>query len=194
MDFNDEKLDIFFNIINRFVCFSSREAAQATQNDTSCEYPFVAMDIRQVFSQLQCARNYLEKNDRRFAEGKTTFLDIGCGIGNILLVAEQFGFDVYGIEKDPFSFQIAAELIGPEKVTQADIWTWDQYGHFDVIYYFRPFSDREPQSRFEKLVEEQMREGAVLVANHKNSNAIDQDRRFAKLHSELPVWVKKNKA
>lgn len=189
MDFNDEKLDIFFNIINRFVGFSSREAAQATQNDTSCEYPFVAMDTRQVFSQLQCARHYLEKSGR-FAEGKTTFLDIGCGIGNILLVAEQFGFDVYGIEKDPYSFQIAAELIGPEKVTQADIRTYDRYGRFDVIYYFRPFSDHEPQARFEKLIEEQMQGGAMLIANHKNSNDIDQDGRFRRLHRDLPVWVK----
>lgn len=192
MNFYDENLDIFFDIINRFVGLYSREASRETQNDPDCEYPFVAMDTRQVFSQIAFARNYLEKTRNIFSEGKTTFLDIGCGIGNVLLIAEQFGFDAYGIEKDPYTFRIASQLIGKEKIEQADIWNYERYDHFNVIYYFRPFSDREPQLRFEKLIEESMREEAILIANHKNSDAIDNDKRFLRLHKDLPVWMKKS--
>jgi predicted deacetylase len=35
-----------------------------------------------------------------------------------------------------------------------------------------------------------MRSGAILIANHKNSNAIDQDPRFVRLAADLPIWQK----
>lgn len=184
----EEEKDIFFGIINRFVGFHSRDAARQTNNDISCEYPFVAMDSRQVFAQVQFTARYLAA----FAPPMPSprFLDIGCGIGNVLLIAEQFGFEVHGIEKDAYSFPIAARLIGEERISQADIWAYQGYNDHDVLYYFRPFSRRDQQLRFECLVENAMRPGAILIANHKNSEAIDQDRRFEKLSPVLPIWRK----
>jgi SAM-dependent methyltransferase len=186
----EEDSDIFFNIINRFVGFYSRDAARNTCNDKDSEYPFVAMDTRQVFTQLEFAARYLNLDPDSTSSHPRRFLDVGCGIGNVLLIAEQFGFDVYGIEKDEYSFPIAAKLIGEERIVQADIWTYQDYGEYEIIYYYRPFSGREQQLRFEKLIEDTMREGAVLIANHKNSNAIDQDRRFEKISPSLPIWRK----
>lgn len=186
----EEEQDIFFGIINRFVGFHSRDAARKTGNDISCEYPFVAMDSRQVFEQVRFAARCLARDTAAGSAGPPRFLDIGCGIGNVLLIAEQFGFDVRGIEKDPYSFPIAARLIGEERISQADIWTFAGYGDFEVLYYFRPFCRREQQLRFEKLVEDSMRPGALLIANHKNSDAIDRDPRFSRLSSELPIWRK----
>lgn len=186
----EEEEDIFFGIINRFVGFHSREAAQKTGNDTSCEYPFVAMDSRQVFEQVRFTARYLARKAAACPGPPPRFLDIGCGIGNVLLIAEQFGFDVRGIEKDPYSFPVAARLIGEERIFQADIWSHEGYGDHEVLYYFRPFCQREPQLRFERLVEDRMRSGAILIANHKNSNAIDQDPRFVRLAADLPIWQK----
>lgn len=180
--------EIFFNIINRFVGYYTQEATRATQNDAAREYPFVAMDTRQVYDQISFVSRHLQIREED--EKSCSFLDVGCGIGNILLIAEQFGFDVYGIEKDAYPFQVAARLVGADKISQDDIWTYDRFGSFDVIYYFRPFSDREPQYRFEKRIEEQMRAGAILIANHKNSNDIDSDQRFRRLSRDLPVWQK----
>ncbi|MGV1098883.1 class I SAM-dependent methyltransferase [Thiovibrio sp. JS02] len=182
--------DIFFNIINRFVGFHSRDAARETKNNTDCEYPFVAMDTRQVFAQLEFVARLLNADPDAPAHTQPRFLDIGCGIGNILLVAEQYGFDVYGIEKDEYPFTVATRLIGEEKVSRDDIWTYQGLEKFEVLYYFRPFSGREQQLRFEKLVEDSMRVGAILIANHKNSDAISQDRRFERLNTSLPIWQK----
>ncbi len=188
----NEENDIFFNVINRFVGFYSRDAARETRNDTGCEYPFVAMDTRQIFAQLGFVSAFLGL-DREKTAPPPRLLDVGCGIGNVLLIAEQFGFDVYGIEKDEYPFRVAARLIGEERIAQADIWTYEGYGEYGVIYYYRPFSGREQQLRFEKLIEDTMKTGAILIANHKNSEAIGQDSRFEKLSPSLPIW-RKNRA
>jgi len=186
----NEENDIFFNVINRFVGFHSRDAVRNTGNDTECEYPFVAMDTRQVFAQLDFAARYLGLDPDAAPEHPTRFLDVGCGIGNVLLFAEQFGFETYGIEKDEYPFQIAAKLIGEDRIAQADIWSYDGYGEYEVIYYYRPFSGREQQLRFERLIEDTMKAGGILIANHKNSAAIDLDKRFEKLSPSLPIWRK----
>lgn len=187
---DQEQKEIFFNIINRFVGFHSRDAARNTCNDTECEYPFVAMDTRQVFAQLEFVARYLGLTPDSVPTPPPRFLDVGCGIGNILLFAEQFGFEVFGIEKDGYPFQVAARLIGEESIAQADIWTYGGYGGYEVLYYYRPFSGREQQLRFEKLIEDSMKTGGILIANHKNSDAIDQDRRFERLSPSLPIWRK----
>ena len=186
----NEEHDIFFNVINRFVGFYSRDAARETRNDTDCEYPFVAMDTRQVFAQMDFVRAFLELDRENPPNPQPRLLDVGCGIGNVLLVAEQFCFEVYGIEKDEYPFQVAARLIGEERIAQADIWTYEGYGEYEVIYYYRPFSGREQQLRFERLIEDRLKTGGILIANHKNSEAIGQDSRFERLSPSLPIWRK----
>jgi len=87
----EEERDIYLGVINRFIGYYSREAQKETKNDTAKEYPFVAMDTRQVFEQIRIVHNHLGMNN---GPDKTrTFLDVGCGIGNIMLIAEQFSFE-----------------------------------------------------------------------------------------------------
>ncbi len=183
----EEIRDIFFGIINRFIGLYTIDSQKHSQNDRS-EYPFVPMDTRQLFDQLYFAAGHLKKN--RAAAGPFTLLDIGCGIGNVMLFAEQMGFDVSGFEKDDYPFRIARRLMGEERVTKDDLWLYDGYHRFDVIYYFRPLSDGEAQRRFERMIEEKMAPGALLIANRKMSIEIDADPRFQRLHPELPVWRK----
>jgi 2-polyprenyl-3-methyl-5-hydroxy-6-metoxy-1,4-benzoquinol methylase len=184
----EEERDIYIGVINRFIGYYSRKAQKETKNVTAREYPFVAMDTRQVFEQLAIVQTHLglDKNPRK----QCTFLDVGCGIGNIMLIAEQYAFDAYGIEKDEYPFKLARELIGKEHVRQKDIWDFDEYGDYDVIYYFRPLPDAEPQTKFELLVEDKIKIGGVLIANRKISRSIEEDKRFIRLSEEHPIWQK----
>lgn len=181
--------DILFGVINRFIGYFTREAVPNTINDTSQEYPFVAMDTRQAYEQIRLARDYLQKAGA--FQSATSFIDIGCGIGNILLLAELMDFKVFGIEKDSASFDIAKKLVGSDDVGQQDIWTFTELNRFDVVYYFRPFSKKDIQLKFEQHVEDQLKPGAILIANRKMGNSIDTDPRFSKLDPKLPVWLKK---
>ena len=183
----EEERDIYFGIINRFIGYFSRQSQKETRNQADIEYPFVAMDTRQMFDQIKFAFDYLTAAKK---SGTFSFLDIGCGIGNAMLVAEQIGFDVYGFEKDEFPFRIACELMGANKVTQEDIRHYDKYEQFDLIYYFRPFSDGQLMREFEKMIEDRIKPGGILIANRKMSNVIDTDSRFVRLSPDMPIWRK----
>lgn len=186
----DEEREIFFNIINRYLGFYTREAHRITQNKTSQEYPFIAMDTRQVFEQISFVKNYLQEQHGPIQDGQFSFVDVGCGTGNILLIAEQFLFDVYGLEIDDFPVSIAKGLIGDEKIFQEDIRTYSGYGKYDVVYYFCPLSLGEQQRNLEIFIEDTMKPGAILIANQKRSNVIEKDSRFERLHDKYQIWKK----
>jgi SAM-dependent methyltransferase len=186
---HDDEQDIFFGIINRFIGYFTRDSQRLSQNDPESEYPFVPMDTRQVFEQLKFVHAFLIDTSQTSAE-PLSFLDIGCGIGNVLLIAELMEFQVEGLEKDEYPFTVAAKLIGQEKVIQQDIWEYDHYHTFDVIYYFRPFHEGNLERRFERFIEDHLKPGGVLIANRKMDHGIDTDPRFCRLHPELPIWQK----
>jgi len=183
----EEIESLLLGVINRFIGLFTRQIHHMTGMDAS-EYPFVAMDTRQVFHELLFASRYLAKRDGGRRGEAIKFVDIGCGFGNVMLFAEQFEFDVYGIEKDEASLKIARDLFEPEQLIEADIRTYDGYGQFDVVYYFCPLTEGERE--FELFVEDQIKKGALLIANYKRSQAIENDRRFVRLHSQLPVYEK----
>lgn len=185
---SEEDRDVLFGIINRFIGFFTQDSQHHSQNDPESEYPFVPMDTRQVFAQLKFVRELLAESGRQAPA--PSFLDIGCGIGNILLFAEQMDFAVYGLEKDEYPCAIATKLIGKDKVVQQDIWEYDDFHTFDVIYYFRPFHDGTLERRFERFIEDRLKPGGVLIANRKMSSEIDIDPRFARLHPGMPIWQK----
>jgi len=188
LNVNDEEFDVFFGIINRFIGYFTVDSVRESCNDTASEYPFVPMDTRQMYRQLQLAADHLKM--KGLGGGKPSFIDIGCGIGNVILVAEQMDFEVFGIEKDPYPCEVARRLMGEEKVAQKDIWSYDKFADFDVIYYFRPFHDGALQHKFEHMIEDTLKAGGILIANRKMSQRIAADDRFRRLHKDLPVWEK----
>lgn len=184
----EEELDIFFGIINRFIGYFTRDSIRASQNDTRSEYPFVPMDSRQAYAQISLARDLLRRQ-KKMAAG-ASFLDVGCGIGNVLLMAEMMDFKVYGIEKDAYPYTIARKLMGDDCVAQDDIWQFGRYHDFDVIYYFRPFAEKKLQTDFERMIEAKLKPGGILIANRKMDMEIDADPGFRRLEEQWPVWQK----
>jgi SAM-dependent methyltransferase len=88
------------------------------------------------------------------------FLDVGCGPGTKLVVAEAlFGLEVAGLEiTGPYVSMARARGL---RVAQADARTWPWYGAPDIVFINRPVADQEP---FERYVMEQMKPGGVLIS------------------------------
>ncbi len=180
--------EILLGVINRFIGLFSRQIQKQTKLETSKEYPFVAMDTRQVFEELLLARDYIVKKDPSTNLQDKRFLDVGCGFGNVMLFAEQMGFDVYGIEKDEASISRALKFFDRSQIINEDIKTFDKYKEFDVVYFFCPLTEGERE--FEEFLEDQIRPEAILIGNYKRSKKIETDRRFKRLSDSLPVWEK----
>lgn len=102
------------------------------------------------------------------ADGGDRFLEIGCGPGpNMMLADEIFGLDVQGIERVP-EYVAQARQQGL-LVHEADAGEWKGYGDYDILWFNRPFRDRDAQRALEDLVWSEMREGAVVIcANLEN--------------------------
>ncbi len=179
--------DYLLGVINRFIGLFSRRIQHLTKNETTREYPFVAMDTRQVFDELLLVSDYCENVLNRDLSS-LKFIDIGCGFGNVMLFAEQFGFSVYGLEKDEASLEIARDFFEPHQLIEEDLRTFPRYSEFDIIYYFCPLTEGERE--FERYLEEEIRPQTILIANYKRSKEIYSDRRFKRLSKDLPVWIK----
>jgi hypothetical protein len=138
------------------------------------------------------------------------FLDAGCGIGNILLIANRVGLanTYHGLEYFDNVKREAEHFLGLDMknqdhycnitVEKADIATYKHYGKYDFIYYYCPFANSRKEMEFELCVEDQMKVGAILIPMLKNSSAILKDKRFKAiqtpfLYDRKDIWEKISK-
>lgn len=92
-----------------------------------------------------------------------SFLEVGCGPGTKMMLAQGlFGLDVTGFDRVP-EYVVAAKEQGLN-VAECDAFDFGAYGKFDIVFFNRPFRDREVQRDLEKLVYSKVRRGAVVIA------------------------------
>lgn len=90
------------------------------------------------------------------------FLDVGSGPGTKMMLAEEiFDLSTHGIELVPEYVKQARQL--GLTVTEADALGWDGYGKYDLIFFNRPFFDRDQQAQLEQQVWDGMKPGAVVI-------------------------------
>jgi len=138
------------------------------------------------------------------------FLDAGCGIGNILTLAQGFHMagEYHGIEYFKHTAERATLFLGLDKIKnhknrerhdkfkliQDNILTFNNYGDYDIIYYYCPLEDKRLQARFEERVEDQMKVGSILIPILKQSRVVLKDYRFQELDisrtSANPIYMK----
>jgi trans-aconitate methyltransferase len=95
-------------------------------------------------------------------------LDVGCGPGTKMMLASAiFDLDAHGVERVP-EYVAAARKMGL-LVHEADAAEWKGYGEYDIVWFNRPFRDREAQRALEFRVWDELRPGAVVMcANLEN--------------------------
>ncbi|MGR3321326.1 MAG: class I SAM-dependent methyltransferase [Pseudooceanicola sp.] len=99
----------------------------------------------------------------------TRFLDVGAGGGTKCFVASHYFTRCDGLEYDPAYAAAGArtmELIAPETchVFEGDGLTFDGYGDYDVIYFYRPMRDPDLLEQLETRIMNEARPGALIVA------------------------------
>jgi SAM-dependent methyltransferase len=129
----------------------------------------------------------LYKVKRQLHTPPIKFLDCGCGIGNIMLIAEAVGYEAYGIEYEKVTCKIAKDLTwklravrGNRKngsIIHGDITTFEYYADYDVIYYYTPIKDFTKRKQFREKLANDVKVGGVVIS-YGGSNYFRNDVRF----------------
>ena len=95
------------------------------------------------------------------------FLDIGCGIGNVALLAEAAGYDAFGLEYDPDIYK-AAKSMGTScwiTIMKGDMRKFRRYHEYDVLHFYQPMCSEEIMVKFTRKLAEDMKPGTYVMCN-----------------------------
>lgn len=123
------------------------------------------------------------------------FIDCGCGIGNITILAYAAGFDVTGIEYNLATYKVAERLRQPgSKVIRGDITTYGNYADYDVIYFYVPMICSKKMKKFLNRAMNDMKVGAFIISyGAYYGDYIRKDKRFEHKKNKVGAMFEKVK-
>jgi SAM-dependent methyltransferase len=122
-------------------------------------HTYQPLSVAEFMNNMLLARGYLIATNNCWT-GNETFLDVGCGIGGKLRLAEALGWNVCGVERwEPYAqHAIKAGF----RVAVRDAALYETYDKFDVVYMYRPMIQEDDERDLTKHIVEQMKPGAIL--------------------------------
>lgn len=158
---NDRLVDILSSSIRRYISFisdSHRIAYGYKSTKGIMHYGFVPMNTESILETLFRLYHYMES-----CRGLHKFLDIGCGIGNIVLLAQKVGFDAYGLEYNKKIYDIAKGLMGRNHIFRGNMTDFGKYNEYDVLYYYVPMVNGKAMEEFVKKLIKTVKPGAYVI-------------------------------
>ena len=151
----------------------SRLAGKYKDNIKCGSYPYIPLDFSTFAILVSIARTAIGKYT------KASFLDVGCGIGDkVLLASSVFDF-FYGLEyvdayikegEKLFSkfgrYNTIATKTGSRfesPFIKGDALEFSGYGDYQVIYFYCPFSDCKKEEEFEDKLLLDMKRGTIVI-------------------------------
>jgi len=158
--------------------------AHAKRRRKKGHYHFIQRPVDHVIRLLQAARAYFSKIGAdnysiHNPDGKKPmFLDAGCGVGNIVMLAHAVGFDAYGIEYDLKTLNRGKKLfeqfrLDPGRLMKGDILEFNNYHIYDVIYTYCPMVNHKLEQQFEDKARREAKKGAIFIGMGTQSNYTD---------------------
>lgn len=166
MEYNQNRPLGMINAAMQALFELSNPQAQATAIPGQQSYSDIPLSGAHFFELIDAAQRILLAQGHA---GPMRFLDMGCGGGSKVVAALGAFEDARGADFNP-AYVTAAHTfltqlgLDTGLIEQADALTYDRYGEFDVIYFYRPLKSPDLAARMEARVVEQARPGAVIVA------------------------------
>jgi len=86
------------------------------------------------------------------------FLDVGCGLGGKVWIADALGFSSFGLEINSAYARIASECVGTDRIFCSNALSFGDYGGYDVIYFYNPM----PSAELEIAILKSAKKGAII--------------------------------
>jgi len=120
-----------------------------------------------VVRRIMHAQQRLRSQDRI---RQLKFLDCGCGIGNILVIASCLGLDATGIEYELDTYKLGKSVFTSGstserriRIIKGNVIFFRHYGDYDIIYYYTPIHNRKMQMKFMKKLAKNVKIGAIVI-------------------------------
>ena len=155
-----EQIAEAYTIILRNITDKLRDKDDSSQNDGRFIFIHNGSQTRLLDIFRSVSKNF-GRND------KIKFVDAGAGVGNVLKLAyigfrNNHNLSIKGIEIDK-RLEEYQKLLGTNRnIKWGDILKED-YKDYNVIYFYRPFSDSKLQRKFEKRVGETAKVGSYII-------------------------------
>lgn len=161
-------------------------------------HPFIPYsDSTNTIDHIRVAKAHIRKKNEELLK----FLDCGCGIGNIMILAHATGgfYKTDGVEYDLATWRVAKDLAPRySKVFRGDLVEFKHYADYDILYLFEPISDPKKRNIFYDKLMNDVKVGAVIIANG-GGGRLRKSKKFKKVRRDgengnyYPLWEKVEK-
>jgi len=157
-------------------------------------YTYIPLGLESYTNKLKIVLSILKERNPQEYQGnfvsdsildEISFLEVGCGIGIKLLIARYYFIDSFGcvtgcykgIEIDKESTEIARTLT-PFEIYNIDALKFKDYDKFNIIYYYAPICDKVKEKKLERLIEQSVKPGTIIVTALKEDKSWEISSKF----------------
>lgn len=153
-------------------------------------YAYIPLDLGEFFDCLFDLETALiadsDFKDADLPHRRVDFVEAGCGSGRNVFLAgatDRFEFGkVHGFDLSKPLIEFGRQVFGKDKeLIVADCMEFD-YSPYDVIYFYRPFSDEAAQQKYEDFLIGNINPGAYIIG-YGNLTFADDRRLLSKCES-----------
>lgn len=168
-----------------------------SNEDHYCFIP--SIQVTKIIGALDEVKEHIRRKSLPYCVQPLKFLDCGCGIGNIMLIARAVGYEVYGIEYEKATCKIARDLTWEDTtprrqkkndaIIHGDITEFEHYADYDVIYYYTPIKNSDKREYFLKKLSNDAKIGGIILS-YGSSNYFECSKRFKTLSKAFDAYEK----
>ena len=168
---NDELVGILSEVVRHYVSHiscsnnlgTSYKSTKRIEKRRIEHYGFIPSNTLEVLGMLLKLYHHMEATRDEYK-----FLDIGCGIGNIVLSAYAAGFDAYGLEYNNKIYNIAKSVVSKNlseknRILKGDMMDFSRYGEYDVLYFYVPIANERAMYKFTDKLMKKMKYGTYVI-------------------------------
>lgn len=144
--------------VQRLIDHYETQALPSEAPSESMFYGYRPLPLSEFFVGMEVARQCLIERNRCWS-GEERFLDVGCGIGAKMVLAQALGWQVEGVERW-LPYAAVAQNVAPVYAGEAT--TFSHYDSFDLVYVYRLCVDLDDERRLVEMITSQMKSGALL--------------------------------
>jgi len=158
---------------------------------------FYEDEALEMYIALHDGKNFnLDPNHRAFFEKfpkdvKGHLIDVGCGNGRFLKHAKEAGFEIWGIDFDKKSVEVAKKRLGVDTIFAMSLEEFYEYAKknnlkFDMITFFEVLEHQDRPKEFLSMVKKLLKDDGYIAGSVPNMDRLFHEIGWKYFHGDFP--------